>query len=120
MSQMTHSPTDYLKLHFIVVLFGFTGILGKLITLPAVEMVFLRTFFASAGLIILIPLAKGTFKVSTSDFFKIFLTGFIVGIHWLTFFVSGRIANVSVSLVGFATASLWQNNYGMQAPWKKK
>jgi drug/metabolite transporter (DMT)-like permease len=35
------------------------------------------------------------------------LTGVIVGLHWLTFFLSGRIANVSVSLVGFATASFW-------------
>ncbi len=101
------SRAGYFKLHFIVFLFGFTGILGKLISLPAVEMVFYRTLMATAGMAILLWVVRGSFKVSGSDWIKLLLTGFIVGAHWLTFFISGRVANVSVSLVGFATASLW-------------
>ncbi len=101
------STGDYLKLHFIVFLWGFTGILGKLISIPAVEMVFYRTLLATLGMGVLIVIVRGTFKVSSGDFIKILLTGFIVGAHWLTFFISARIANVSVSLVGFATGSLW-------------
>jgi len=102
-----HATADYVKLHFLVLLFGFTGILGKLVSIPAVEMVFYRTLLASLGMALLIFVVKGNFKVSSSDLLKLVLTGFIVGIHWLTFFISGRVANVSVSLVGFATASLW-------------
>lgn len=101
------ATSDYLKLHFIVFLWGFTGILGKLISIPAVEMVFYRTLLAAFGMGVLILLVRGTFKVSKADFIKILLTGFIVGIHWLAFFLSARISNVSVSLVGFATGSLW-------------
>jgi drug/metabolite transporter (DMT)-like permease len=41
---------DYLKLHFIVLLWGFTAILGKLLTVPPVELVFWRTLLASIGL----------------------------------------------------------------------
>ncbi len=104
---MTHTRGDYFKLHFLVFLWGFTAILGKLCALPAVEMIFYRTLFAAVGMGVLILLVKGSFKVSKNDFLKIVLTGFIVGTHWLTFFISGRVANVSVSLVGFATASLW-------------
>lgn len=99
--------TDYLKLHFLVFLWGFTAILGKLITIPAVEMVFYRTFLAAVGMGIVILVMRGSFKVSTSDLLMLILTGFIVAIHWLTFFVSGRISNPSTSLVGFATCSLW-------------
>ena len=102
-----HSTSDYLKLHFIVFLFGFTGILGKLVSIPAVEMVFYRTLFAAIGMAALLKITHGGFKVSTSDLLTLVLTGFIVGVHWLTFFISARVANVSVSLVGFATASLW-------------
>ncbi len=102
-----HSTTDYLKLHFIVFLFGFTGILGKLISIPAVEMVFYRTFLAAIGMAVVLKMTHGEFKVSTSDLWSLLLTGFIVGAHWITFFISARVANVSVSLVGFATASLW-------------
>ena len=41
---------DYLKLHFIVLLWGFTAILGKLLTVPPVELVFWRTLLAATGL----------------------------------------------------------------------
>jgi len=98
---------DYLKLHFIVFLWGFTAVLGKLVTIPSVEMVFYRTLLAALGMAALILFVRGTFTVSSGDLIKIALTGFIVAIHWLTFFGSGRISNPSTSLVGFATCSFW-------------
>src|SRR6185436_19521711 len=101
------TTTDYVKLHFLVFLWGFTAILGKLVTIPSVEMVFYRTFLAALGMGAVILVMRGSFKVSTRDFFMLILTGFIVAIHWLTFFASGRISNPSTSLVGFATCSLW-------------
>ena len=104
---MTPTTSDYFKLHFIVLLWGFTAILGKLVSIPAVEMVFYRTLLAAIGMGAVMVVLKTSFKISSSDFWKIFLTGFIVAAHWLTFFASGRIANASVSLVGFATGSLW-------------
>ena len=111
-----HSTADYLKLHFIVFLFGFTGILGKLVSIPAVEMVFYRTLIAALGMAALLLMTRGKFSVSSSDLSKLLFTGFIVGAHWLTFFISARVANVSVSLVGFATASLWS---ALLEPWVK-
>lgn len=70
-------------------------------------MVFYRTLLAALGLAVLIFLTKNSFKVSRSDLIKIIGTGFIVGVHWLTFFASAKVSNASVSLVGFATGSLW-------------
>lgn len=104
---MNPSTADYFRLHFVVILFGFTGILGKIITIPAVEMVFYRTLLAAAGMGLMMMLTRRSARVTSSDLFALLLTGVVVGVHWLTFFVSGRMANVSVSLVGFATASLW-------------
>jgi len=101
------SAADYLRLHFIVFLWGFTAILGLLISIPAVEMVFYRTLLAAIGLAVLIAFTKSSFKISTCDLIKILATGFIVGIHWILFFASAKISNASVSLVGFATGSLW-------------
>jgi drug/metabolite transporter (DMT)-like permease len=99
---------DYFKLNFIVFLLGFTAILGKLISIPSVEMVFYRTLLAAIGMAALILFVRGSFAVpSQKDFWKLMLTGLIVAMHWLTFFGSGRIANPSVSLVGFATCSFW-------------
>jgi drug/metabolite transporter (DMT)-like permease len=98
---------DYLKLHFIVFLWGFSAILGILVTIPAVEMVLYRTIMAAVGMAAVIYFSKGQFKAQTSDLVKLLLIGFIVSLHWITFFGSGKISNVSVSLVGFATNSLW-------------
>lgn len=101
------TATDYLKLHFIVLLWSFTAIIGILISIPAVEMVFYRTLLAALGMGIFIFFSKGDFKAETADVIKMLLTGFIVSAHWLSFFAAGRVGNASVSLVGFATASLW-------------
>jgi drug/metabolite transporter (DMT)-like permease len=98
---------DYFQLHFIVFLWGFSAILGKLVTIPAVEMVFYRGILATVGMGILIVLTKGNFRVTPPQLLKLFLIGVIVAIHWVAFFGSARISNVSVSLVGFATNSLW-------------
>jgi drug/metabolite transporter (DMT)-like permease len=106
--------TDYFKLHFIVFLWGFSAILGKLVSLPAVEMVFYRTILAAVGMGIVMLATKGTFEVSKSSLIKLILIGFIVAFHWVAFFGSARVANVSVSLVGFATNSLWA---ALLEPW---
>jgi drug/metabolite transporter (DMT)-like permease len=107
MSEVVATTKDYFKLHFIVFLFGFTAILGKLVSIPAVEMVFYRTLLAAIGMAFLILATRGTFKVSQGDLIKILITGAIVAIHWITFFASGRVSNPSTSLVGFATCSFW-------------
>ncbi len=108
------SSKDYLKLHFIVFLWGFSAILGKLITIPAVEMVWYRAIFSALGMGAVIYFTRGSFKVGTSDLFKLLAIGGIVAIHWIAFFGSARVSNVSVSLVGFATNSLWT---ALLEPW---
>lgn len=104
---MIATTKDYLKLHFLVFLWGFTAVLGKLVSIPSVEMVFYRTLLAAIGMAALIIMVRGTFTVNRTDLIKILLTGIIVAIHWLTFFGSGRVSNPSTSLVGFATCSFW-------------
>jgi drug/metabolite transporter (DMT)-like permease len=106
--------TDYLKLHFIVFLWGFSAILGKLVSIPAVEMVFYRTILAAIGMGIVMLATKGNFQVTKSQLVRLILIGFIVAFHWVAFFGSARVANVSVSLVGFATNSLWA---ALLEPW---
>lgn len=104
---MIATTRDYFKLHFIVFLWGFTAVLGKLISIPSVEMVFYRTLLAAIGMAVLMIFLKKSFSVSRKDLVGIFLTSIIVAIHWVTFFVSGNISNPSTSLVGFATCSFW-------------
>ena len=108
------SRSDYFKLHFIVFLWGFSAILGKLVSIPAVEMVFFRSILAAAGMAIVMMATKCSFKVTQNELMKLLLIGFIVAVHWIAFFGAARVSNVSVSLVGFATNSLWA---ALLEPW---
>jgi drug/metabolite transporter (DMT)-like permease len=111
------SSTDYLKLHFIVFLWGFSAILGKLVSRPAAEMVWYRSILAAIGMGAVILVTRGTFMVSRRDLVKLLGIGGVVALHWIAFFGSARVSNVSVSLVGFATNSLWT---ALLEPWVNK
>lgn len=98
---------DYLQLHFIVLLWGFTAILGLLISIPALELVFYRTLLAIAGLGAILLIRKQSVKLDGAAIIRLIFTGTIVGMHWVLFFASARVANASICLAGMATCSLW-------------
>lgn len=98
---------DYLHLHFLVLIWGFTAILGLLITIPPVEVVFYRTLIASIGLGLLIYFKNVGFNVSKTDLIKLLLTGSLIAGHWILFFTSARVSTASVCLAGMATTSFW-------------
>ncbi len=100
---------SYVELHFIVLIWGFTAILGKLIHIPAPELVLIRTALAAPGLAVVMLLMKerGAFLVGRADLLRLLATGALIAAHWLLFFASARVANVSISLAGLSTASLW-------------
>jgi drug/metabolite transporter (DMT)-like permease len=98
---------DYLRLHFIVLLWGFTAILGKLISVPPVELVFWRTLLASVGLAGLLLARRQEWRVSAADALRLLGVGALVAAHWITFFLAARLSSVSVCLAGMATLALW-------------
>ncbi|WP_347158283.1 DMT family transporter [Pontibacter chitinilyticus] len=98
---------DFLELHFIIFLWGFTAILGKLISIPAVELVAIRTFIAAAALGLIIYKRGTPFWMGRKTALRITGVGFLIAAHWILFFASARIASVSICLVGMATCSLW-------------
>lgn len=98
---------DYLMLHFIVMIWGFTAILGLLISLPALELVFYRTLIAAIGVGIIMWIRGKNLAVAIPELLKIFGVGFVIGLHWILFFWSARVSTASVCLAGMATTSLW-------------
>lgn len=98
---------DYLELHFIIFLWGFTAILGKLITIPEVELVFLRTLITALALGAIIYKRGTPLWLGKGNLFKITGVGFLIAAHWILFFASARVSSVSICLIGMATCSLW-------------
>ncbi len=99
---------DFVKLHFLVIIFGFTAILGKLIQIPAVETVAYRT--GTTALImggIMYFSKKHKIIATRKTLLKLLGIGIIVAIHWILFFGATKVSNISICLVGISTTSFW-------------
>jgi len=98
---------SYLKLHFIIVIWGFTAVLGALISLEAIPLVWYRLLLALPFLLIWIKFRKLPLKVSIKSLFKFAIGGFIIGLHWVGFFMAIKVSNVSVALVTMSTGAFF-------------
>lgn len=97
----------YAQLHFIVVLLGFTAILGALIRIDAISLVWYRTFFAALGLLLYIRLKGIAMQATAKQIAHLFMIGTVVALHWITFFHAIKVSNVSVTLGVFASTTLF-------------
>jgi len=97
-------PRAILLLHATVVVFGFTGVLGKLIALPAVPLVFWRTLIGAFGLHVWMVLLKRDRDIPSTMNWPVVGTGILVAIHWVTFFAAIKASTVSLALAVMATA----------------
>lgn len=97
----------FLQLHIAVFLAGFTGILGRLITLNEGMIVWYRLLLTAITMWLLFGLMKKLQRIPSIDIIKISLVGFIAAMHWVTFYGSIKYSNVSVSLVCFSAISFF-------------
>ena len=96
------------KLHFVVFLWGFTGILGKLITLEASVLVFYRMIFATLILFGFIRFYKGeSLRVSKKILMQLAIIGGFMAFHWFFFFKSIKVSNVSIALSCLSLSTLF-------------
>jgi len=99
--------TDYFKLHFIVLLLGFTAILGKLISISAIDLVWYRTLFGMLAILAFLLWKKRAIKLPTKDVFMLLGIGVVVGAHWMCFFQAIKVSNVSLTLACLSTTTLF-------------
>lgn len=104
-------PSDnlksYLHLHFIVFIWGFTAILGALISLDALPLVWFRMLFAVGFIGIYIYFKKLSIKISRKAFLQFVFSGLIIALHWFTFFHAIKISNISITLACLSTGALF-------------
>ncbi|RAJ12923.1 DMT family transporter [Olleya aquimaris] len=98
---------NYLHLHLLVFIAGFTAILGKLITINAVSLVWYRMLIATVLMFLYIKIAKVNISISTKAFFKLAIAGIIIALHWITFFGSIQVSNASIALAMFSTGAFF-------------
>ena len=102
---MNETKKGFIQLHLSVLLAGFTGLFGKLITLNEVDIVWYRMLFTTLILLVF----TGVPRVGWRKFLQLSGCGALLGLHWMLFYGSIKASNVSIgvvcfSLIGFFTA----------------
>lgn len=96
-----------LLLHLVVIILGFTAILGKLIQLPAVELVWFRMLIAVVALLFFIRIIKKPLHLPLKSVMKLSVIGLIIAAHWICFFQAIKVSNVSVTLGCLSVTTLF-------------
>ena len=97
---------NILQLHFIVFIFGFTSVLGALISISALPLTIYRMGIASLFLALFIFFYDiNKFKLKKPLVIKILICGVIISLHWITFFYAIKISNVSITVSMMSSAA---------------
>ncbi len=98
---------SYLHLHLIVFVWGFTGVLGELITTTSVAKVWYRMSIALVLVYLYIKFRKVPMKISRNLLLIFLGSGFIIAMHWFAFFEAIEVSNVSVTLATLSTGAFF-------------
>lgn len=97
----------HILLHFVIFIWGFTGILGKLIHLDALSIVWYRVLIAFLGLAVAFLFLKKSVKITSKmTLLKIVGVGVLVVSHWITFYISIQLSTASLGIICLSTTTL--------------
>ncbi|HLW62611.1 MAG TPA: DMT family transporter [Flavobacterium sp.] len=98
---------NQLELHLIVFIWGFTAILGQLISLDALPLVFTRIALAVFVIFMYLQYKKKSLALHPRDILRFLIFGFVIALHWLTFFHAIKISNISITLACISTGAFF-------------
>ncbi|MGO4819657.1 DMT family transporter [Flavobacterium sp. W22_SRS_FP1] len=113
---------SYLNLHMIVFIWGFTAVLGALISITADAIVWYRMLLAAVFLSAFIVLKKKSFRIPVKSFLKLIFVGLLIALHWVFFFHAIHVSNVSITLSVFSLGAFFASLlepifYGRKVLW---
>lgn len=94
-------------LHLAVLLAGFTGVFGKLISLNEGLLVWYRLFFSSIILFLIVKLFGVTNRIAFKERLAIAKVGMLITIHWVFFYGSIKYSNISIGVVCYCLVSFF-------------
>ncbi|MDR6968794.1 drug/metabolite transporter (DMT)-like permease [Flavobacterium arsenatis] len=98
---------SYLNLHLIVFIWGFTAVLGELITIREASLVWYRMLLATGFLLVYLLITKKKLLLPPKAIMKLVFVGFLIAIHWIFFFKAINISNVSITLAMFSVGAFF-------------
>ena len=101
---MQHSREGLLAVHAAVLIFGFTALFSKLLTLPALDITFYRSIVAFIVIAIYVSYKQQSFLLDNAkDYVMAFLLGSLLAVHWVTYFYAMQVSSVAVGVIALYT-----------------
>jgi len=105
---LRNSAKDLLRIHLAVLLFGLSGLFGRLVSLPAVIIVLGRVFFASVSMFVMFAARRKEVRLAkTRDYLMLALAGLILAAHWTAFFMSIKVSTIAIAVLTYSTFPLF-------------
>jgi drug/metabolite transporter (DMT)-like permease len=104
---LSDNAKSHLQLHLIVFIWGFTAVIGRLITLDALPLVWFRMLFAVAFIFVYIRIKNISLKIPPKVILKFLVAGLVIALHWFTFFRAIKVSNVSITLACLSTGAFF-------------
>jgi drug/metabolite transporter (DMT)-like permease len=96
-----------IQLHLAVLLWGLTGVLGKLISLDAPVLVWYRMLLTAAFMLVILLVSGKWFHVPFAGVKKLTIIGGLMAAHWIAFYAAIKFSNASIALVCLSTVSVF-------------
>lgn len=96
-----------IQMHLAVLLWGFTGVLGRAIQLDAPVLVWYRMLLTAVFMLVILLLRRQQLRVAGKDLRALAFIGTLIGIHWVAFYGAIQFSNASIALVCLSTASVF-------------
>ena len=94
---------NLVQLNFAVLIISTSGTLGRYIDLSVPVIIFLRAFIGGSFLYIFCKWKKLSFKINVKDYKTIFFSGVLMGMHWITYFISLKLSSVAIGMLSVFT-----------------
>jgi drug/metabolite transporter (DMT)-like permease len=96
-----------IQMHLAVLLWGFTGVLGRAISLDAPALVWHRMWMTAVLMACILFVRRQWVPINRRDIGQMAIIGLLMGLHWVAFYGSIKFANISIALVCLSTASIF-------------
>ena len=101
---MQHSREGLLSVHAAVLIFSFTALFSKLVSLSALEITFFRSVFACLAIALYMAYNKQPYQLrSRQDYLMVVMLGALMAVHWVTYFHAMQVSTVAVGVIALYT-----------------
>jgi len=96
-----------IQVHIAILLLSFTGVFGRAISIDAIQLVWYRVLLTALFFVPILYYRNEWVRITSQDLVRLSLIGGLMGLHWIAFYGSVKLANASIAVICLSTGSIF-------------